>query len=206
MVGSKQPVPSFLSVPEAEAHCQTGASVWKFASTDDGLNPDVVLVGIGCELMFEVICAASILRRKCPSMRIRVVNVTDLMILESETLHPHSLTNREFDSLFTPDRPIHFNYHGYGNEIRGLLFGRPRLDRVTIESYREEGSTTTPFDMMLRNCVSRYHVMEAAIRGAARHNEKVALDMTSLLAETRYQISKVGAYIMTMGNGSFCLF
>ncbi len=106
------------------------------------------------------------------------MNVTDLMILESETLHPHSMTNQEFDSLFTSDRPVHFNYHGYANEIKGLLFGRRCLDRVTIESYKEEGSTTTPFDMMLRNGVSRYHVMEYAIRGASRVNETVAMDMT----------------------------
>jgi len=206
MVGSKQPAPVFLSVEEAEKHCQAGASVWKFASTDKGLNPDVVLVGIGCELMFEVVCAASILRRLCPALRVRVVNVTDLMILESETLHPHSMTDHEFESLFTPDRPVHFNYHGYANEIKGLLFGRPKLDRVTIECYKEEGSTTTPFDMMLRNCVSRYHVMEAAVRGGAKHKSKVALDMTSLLAETRHQITKVQEYIYKKGKGTYINF
>jgi xylulose-5-phosphate/fructose-6-phosphate phosphoketolase len=124
MVGSKQPQPVFLSVEEADKHCQAGASVWKFASTDNGLNPDVVLVGIGSELTFEVVVAASILRKICPALRVRVVNITDLMILEAETLHPHSLKNDEFSSLFTADRPIHFNYHGYSNEIRGLLFGR----------------------------------------------------------------------------------
>lgn len=128
------------------------------------------------------------------------------MILESETLHPHSLTTEEFESLFTKDRNVHFNYHGYANEIKGLLFGRRGLERVSIGCYREEGSTTTPFDMMLRNRVSRYHVMEAAIRGAARWNPKVALDMTELLAETRHQISKVQQYIYQTGNGRFVLF
>ena len=200
MVGSKQPQPVFLSVEEADKHCQAGASVWKFASTDDGLHPDVVLVGIGSELTFEVVVAASILRRICPALRVRVINVTDLMILESETQHPHSLSNEEFSSLFTADRPIHFNYHGYANEIRGLLFGRHHLDRVSIECYKEEGSTTTPFDMMLRNNVSRYHVIEAAIKGAARHNPKVALDMTSLLGDVRHQVSKVREYIMSTGR------
>lgn len=200
MVGSKQPVPTFLSVDEADKHCQAGASIWKFASTEDGLNPDVVLVGIGCELMFEVVAAAAILRRKCPTLRIRVVNVTDLMILESETLHPHSLNHEDFDALFTPDRAIHINYHGYSNEIKGLLFGRPKLDRISVECYKEEGSTTTPFDMMLCNSVSRYHVMEAAIRGAAKHNPKVALEMTSLLAEARHQVTKVREYIMETGK------
>ena len=150
--------------------------------------------------MFEVVVAAAILRRTCPALRVRVVNVTDLMILESETLHPHSLTNDAFDALFTADRPVHFNYHGYANEIKGLLFGRPNLDRVSIECYKEEGSTTTPFDMMLRNTVSRYDVMEAAIRGGAKHNPKVALEMTSLLGEVRHQRSKVRDFVMATGK------
>ena len=206
MVGSKQPQPVFLSVEEADKHCQAGASIWKFCSTDDGLDPDVVLVGIGSELMFEVVVAAAILRRKCPDLRVRVVNVTDLMILEAETLHPHALSNDEFSSLFTPDRPIHFNYHGYANEIKGLLFGRHNLDRVSIECYKEEGSTTTPFDMMLRNNVSRYDVVEAAIKGAAKHNKKIELDMTTLLGEVRHQVTKAHQYIMETGKdpeGSF---
>jgi xylulose-5-phosphate/fructose-6-phosphate phosphoketolase len=200
MVGSKQPQPVFLSVDEADKHCQAGASIWKFASTDSGLDPDVVLVGIGSELTFEVVVAASILRRKCPALRVRVVNVTDLMILEAETLHPHSLTNEAFESLFTKDKPIHFNYHGYSNEIKGLLFGRPNLDRVSIACYKEEGSTTTPFDMMLRNEVSRYHVIERAIKGGARGNPQVALDMTALLGEVRHQVSKAQEYIMSTGR------
>lgn len=200
MVGSKQLQPVFLSVEEANKHCQAGAGIWKFCSTDDGLNPDMVLVGIGSELMFEVVVAAAILRRLCPALRVRVINVTDLMILESETLHPHSLNTDEFSSLFTADRPIHFNYHGYANEIKGLLFGRKHLDRVTIECYKEEGSTTTPFDMRLRNCVSRYHVAEAAIRGGAKHNPKVALDMATLLGDIRHQVTKVQNYIMSSGR------
>jgi xylulose-5-phosphate/fructose-6-phosphate phosphoketolase len=200
MVGSKQPQPVFLSVEEANKHCQAGASVWKFCSTEEGLHPDVVLVGIGSEVMFEVVVAAAILRRLCPALRVRVVNVTDLMILEAETVHPHSLSTGEFDGLFTSDRPIHFNYHGYSNEIKGLLFGRKSLDRVTIQCYNEEGSTTTPFDMLLRNGVSRYHVAEAAIRGGAKINARVALDMATLLGDIRHQVTKVRSYIMSTGR------
>ncbi|KAF7884704.1 uncharacterized protein EAF02_005040 [Botrytis sinoallii] len=189
MVGSKQPQPVFLSPEEANKHCQAGASIWKFCSTDDGLDPDVVLVGIGSELMFEVVVAAALLRKKCPELRIRVVNVTDLMILEAETLHPHSLTREEFNSLFTEDKPTHFTYHGYSNEIKGLLFGRPNLERLSIACYKEEGSTTTPFDMMLRN--------EA--RGA-KGNKKVALEMTGWLGEIRGSRSRVGDYILREGR------
>ncbi|KAL9129582.1 MAG: hypothetical protein Q9217_002002 [Psora testacea] len=200
MVGSKQPQTVFLSTEEADSHCRAGASVWKFASTDSGLDPDVVIVGIGAELTFEVIKAAAVLREIAPSLRVRVINVTDLMILSHEGDHPHALSHDDFDALFTPDRPIHFNYHGYGNELKGLLFGRPNLHRLTIEAYAEEGSTTTPLDMMLRNRVSRYHVVEAAIRGAAIRNEKVRLDMHETLSSIRHDLVKVQEYIMRTGK------
>lgn len=201
MVGSKQPQPVFLNPEEADAHCRAGGSVWKFASTEDGVNPDVVLVGIGSELTFEVIAASALLHKKLPQLRVRVVNVTDLMILGLEGSHPHALSHDEFDALFTPDKPIHFNYHGYSNELKGLLFGRPQVDRITIESYREEGSTTTPFDMMLRNHVSRYHVAEAAIKGAAKTNEKVKMDMHGVLSEIHHDISKIQQSITEVGHG-----
>lgn len=200
MVGSKQPTPVFLSPEEAERHCQAGASVWKFCSTDGGLDPDVVLVGIGAELTFEVVMAAAILRRHSPELRVRVVNVTDLMILDNEGLHPHALTEADFSSLFTSDRHVHFNYHGYAGEIKGLLFGRPNLDRITISSYMEEGSTTTPFDMMLRNQTSRYHVMMQAVKGAAKVNPKIALNLVEILGELKHQIVKVQQFILKTGT------
>ncbi|GKZ78218.1 hypothetical protein AnigIFM56816_001604 [Aspergillus niger] len=196
MVGSKQPTPVYLSPEEAESHCRAGASIWRFCSTDNGLNPDVVLVGIGVEVMFEVIYAAAILRKRCPELRVRVVNVTDLMILEKEGLHPHALTTEAFDSLFGSDRPIHFNYHGYPGELKGLLFGRPRLDRVSVEGYMEEGSTTTPFDMMLLNRVSRYHVAQAAVIGASRRNEKVQVRQHELVSEFGHNIVETRKYIL----------
>lgn len=201
MVGSKQPQPVFLTADEADSHCRAGASVWKFASTDDGLDPDVVIVGIGAEITFEVIEAAAMLQKRTPNLRLRVVNVTDLMILENEGSHPHSLSHADFNALFTEDRPIHFNYHGYANELKGLLFGRPNLQRVSIESYSEEGSTTTPLDMMLRNRVSRYHVAEAAIRGASVCNERVRLDMHETLATLSHDLVKTQQFIMKTGRG-----
>ncbi|KAI5306317.1 hypothetical protein KEM56_001420 [Ascosphaera pollenicola] len=195
MVGSKQPTPIFLSAEEAEAHCRAGGSVWKWASTDEGANPDVVLVGIGTELTFEVLAAAALLRKRIPEMRVRVVNVTDLMILGRESSHPHSLSNQAFDALFTPDRHVHINYHGYANEVSGLLFGRPNLARVSIASYMEEGSTTTPFDMMLVNRVSRYHVAKAAVSGAARCNEEVRLSLPQYLALLDKDMKEASDYI-----------
>lgn len=200
MVGSKQPQPVFLSPEEADSHCRAGASVWKFASTEDGLDPDVVIVGIGAELTFEVIEAAAMLRKKAPGLRVRVVNVTDLMILIHEGGHPHALAHDAFEGLFTTDKPVHFNYHGYPAEIQGLLFGRPNMDRISVAGYAEEGSTTTPLDMMLRNGVSRYHVAEAAIRGAAVRNEKIRLDMHELLSSVRHDLSKLQEHIMATGK------
>ncbi|KAF2270153.1 D-xylulose 5-phosphate/D-fructose 6-phosphate phosphoketolase [Lojkania enalia] len=200
MVGSKQPSAVFLSPKEAEAHCRAGASIWEFTSTDKGLNPDVVLVGIGAELTFEVVKAAELLREMVPELRVRVVNVTDLMVLGTEGTHPHALTDDDFDSLFTSDRAVHFNYHGYATELKGLLFARSSVHRITVEGYREEGSTTTPFDMVLANHVSRYHVMEYALRGAAKINERVRVRLVPLLAELKHRIRKTSDYILKEGK------
>jgi xylulose-5-phosphate/fructose-6-phosphate phosphoketolase len=201
MIGSKQPTPVFLEPEKAENHCRAGGSVWKFASTDDGLNPDIVLVGIGTELTFEVVQAAALLRKRVPELRVRVVNVTDLMILGAQSTHPHALSDDAFDALFTPDLNIHFNYHGYENELKGLLFGRPRLERVTIGSYIEEGSTTTPFDMLLVNGVSRFHVAKAAVKGASHHNEKVRMKQQELLSALDHDILSTRQYIIENKDG-----
>ncbi|KAF8442369.1 phosphoketolase [Boletus edulis BED1] len=191
MVGSKQPTTVWLSPEEANRHCKSGASVWKFASTEEGVNPDAydsslrldydsnkqfsVLVGIGTEVTFEVIAAAALLRKLVPALRVRVVNVTDLMILGPPGSHPHALSDATFDSLFTPDRPVIVNYHSYPVEVKGLLYGRPNIERISIRGYQEEGTTTSPFDMMLCNQVSRYDVAAAAIRAGEFYNPKVAI-------------------------------
>lgn len=195
MVGSKQLQPIFLSAEEVDSHCRAGASVWKFASTDNSLHLDVVLVSIGAETTFEVIEAAAMLRRIAPNLRVRVVNITDLLILKHEGGHPHALSHEDFDALFTADRPIHINYHGYPEEVKGLIFGRPNLHRISIEAYSEEGSTTTPLDMMLRNRVSRYHIAEAAIKDGVVRNEKVRLDMHEMLSNVRHDLVKLQEYI-----------
>ncbi|KZP31650.1 D-xylulose 5-phosphate/D-fructose 6-phosphate phosphoketolase [Athelia psychrophila] len=195
MVGSKQPTPVWLSPEEADKHCIAGASIWKFASVDEGKSPDVVLVGIGVEVTFEVIAAAALLRKHVPALRVRVVNVTDLMILALEGSHPHALTREDFDALFTADRPVHFNFHGYPIELKGLLFGRSRLERVTMEGYNEEGTTTSPFDMMLCNKTSRYHVAAAAIRAGAKHNPAVAVDSHEMAMFMMHMAAKDREYI-----------
>ena len=110
MVGSKQPSAVWLSPEEADRHCRAGAGIWQFASTNKGVDPDVV--GIGAEMMFEVVAAAAILRKIAPELKVRVVNVTDLMVLGEVGSHPHALNNDDFNAIFTHDKSIHFNYHG----------------------------------------------------------------------------------------------
>jgi len=165
----------------------------------------------------EVLSAAALLRKKCPELRVRVVNVTDLMILAPHSVHPHGLTKEAFDTLFTPDRAIHFNYHGYPIELKGLLFGRPHLDRVSIEGYNEEGTTTTPFDvsiilslfkyltnsrfqMMLCNRTSRFHVAAAAVRGGARVNPKVSVVEHELVSELLHDAEVYRKYAHEQGD------
>ncbi|KAG2147595.1 XFP N-terminal domain-containing protein [Suillus clintonianus] len=200
MVGSKQPTPVWLSPDEANMHCVAGASIWKFASVDDGVDPDVVLVGIGVEVTFEVIAAAALLRKMAPALRVRVINVTDLMILGPHGSHPHALSDDDFDTLFTKDKNIIINYHGYPIEVKGLIFGRPGVDRITIEGYREEGTTTSPFDMMLCNHTSRYHVAAAAIRAGALFSTKVSTEAHAEAAYIMHMAAKDKEYIFAHGT------
>ncbi|KXN81336.1 putative phosphoketolase [Leucoagaricus sp. SymC.cos] len=196
IVGGK-PTPVWLGRQEANKHCIAGTSVWRFASVDGGINPDVVLVGVGVEVTFEVIAAASLLRKRCPNLRVRAVNITDLMVLNHKYAHPHALDDEQLSILFTEDRPVHFNYHGY----QGLLFGRPGLmERVIIAGYKEEGTTTSPFDMMLCNNISRFDVATAAIHGGSRVNPKVAVNAHIEISALRHEAKKVQDYIYKHGE------
>lgn len=174
IIANKQPLPVWLSPEEAAAHCRAGASHWTWAGTEGGEDPDVVLVGIGDVLMQEVIAAAQLLHRDIPELRVRVINVTDLLILARESEHPHGLSDEQFAALFTADCPLVFNFHGYPSAIEELLFGRPQRRSVLINGYREEGTTTTPFDMLVRNGASRYNLMLQAIATCAPRNPAVA--------------------------------
>ncbi|KAM0334473.1 hypothetical protein ACHAQA_001501 [Verticillium albo-atrum] len=202
MIGSKQPTTTFLSAAEADKHCRAGASTWDFASSplSAGEQPDVVLVGIGVEVTFEVVKAAELLRTLAPALKVRVVNVTDLMVLAAESRHPHSLSRAEFIDLFTADRQLCFNYHGYAAELQGLLFGRPNMDRISIEGYREEGSTTTPFNMMLVNCVSRFDVAARALRGGAELNDDIKKGLDKSVKEIDSRVEEIRQFINKEGK------
>lgn len=173
IVGTKNPAPVLLSVEEAEKHCVAGASVWEEYSTNKGADPDVVLCGIGFELTYEVVAAAQLLRKEFgDQLRVRVVNVVDLLILAAPGHHPHALDENGFNSLFPPGVPIIMNYHGYPSQLRNLLFDRKHSvgrSRFWINGYREQGTTTTPFSMLRLNQCGRFDVMQQAL-SYVQHN------------------------------------
>ena len=199
VVVNKPLMPQWLSMDDAIAHCRAGASIWPWASIDDGIDPDVVLVGIGDNPTLEVMAAASLLRQDIPELRVRVVNVTDLFVLENSHDHPHGLDADMFEALFTADRPVVINFHGYPSAVKQLLFGRHSVRRFHINGYQEEGTTTTPFDMNVRNGTSRYQVASQAIRLAAVQNPRVAVKASALVHRYEYILVDHHRYIQENG-------
>lgn len=157
VVAGKQPNPVWLTMDEAVRHCARGLGIWEWAGTEvDGEEPDVVLACAGDIPTIEVLAAAKILRERVPRLKVRVVNVVDLMRLQAEKEHPHGLSDREFDTIFTPDKPIVFAYHGYPWLIHRLTYGRSGHSNLHVRGFIEEGTTTTPFDMVMRNDLDRF--------------------------------------------------
>jgi xylulose-5-phosphate/fructose-6-phosphate phosphoketolase len=159
VVAGKQPSPNWLSMDEAVLHCSRGIGIWDFASSDDGDLPDVVMACAGDVPTLETLAAVDIVRRELPDVKVRVINVVDLMRLQPSDEHPHGLTDHEFDSLFTKDRPIVFAYHGYPWLIHRLTYRRTNHGNMHVRGYKEEGTTTTPFDMVMLNDLDRYHLV-----------------------------------------------
>jgi xylulose-5-phosphate/fructose-6-phosphate phosphoketolase len=159
IVAGKQPALQYLDMPAAMAHCAAGAGIWAWASTDGGDEPDVVLACAGDVPTLEVLAAAALLREHLPALRVRVVNVVDLMRLQPTSEHPHGLADADFDALFTRDRPVIFAYHGYPTLIHRLTYRRTNHDNFHVRGYKEEGTTTTPFDMVVLNDLDRFHLV-----------------------------------------------
>jgi xylulose-5-phosphate/fructose-6-phosphate phosphoketolase len=160
IVSGKQPSFDWLDMDAAILHCTRGAGIWEWASSDgDGAEPDVVLACAGDVPTLEVLAATSILRQRLPRLRVRVVNVVDLMRLQPETEHPHGMSDAEFDALFTTGRPVIFAYHGYPWLIHRLTYSRAGHDQFHVRGYKEEGTTTTPFDMVVMNDMDRFHLV-----------------------------------------------
>ncbi|WP_152351931.1 phosphoketolase family protein [Brachybacterium subflavum] len=164
VVAGKQPGPQWLSMDEAIVHCTRGLGIWEWAGTEvEGEEPDVVLACAGDIPTIEVLAAAKILREQIPDLRVRVVNVVDLMRLQHDSEHPHGLSEREFDGIFGESSPVVFAYHGYPWLIHRLSYRHDRASRIHVRGYKEEGTTTTPFDMLMRNDMDRYHLVIDAI-------------------------------------------
>ena len=169
IVIDKQPQLQFLTMDEAVEHCTRGAGVWEWAGTDDGTSdPDIVLACAGDVVTMETVAAAQILRDKLPGLRVRVVNVVDLMTLPRRKDHPHGMSETLFTELFTDTVDVVFSFHGYPGAIHQLVHGRPDADRFRVRGFIEQGTTTTPFDMTVRNKASRYHLVMDAINNSKR--------------------------------------
>lgn len=200
VITDKLEMPQWLTMEEAVSHCRAGASVWKWASTDEGVDPDVVLVGIGDDMTVEILAAAQLLMEEIPALRLRVINVTDLLVIESESLHPHGLDEEMFEALFTSHCPVIFNFHGYPSALKQLLFHRGDTERFYINGYIEEGTTTTPFDMLVRNNASRYHIAKQAIRLASHTNPDVAAAAMEKISMLDYILRDHRRYIVENGD------
>jgi xylulose-5-phosphate/fructose-6-phosphate phosphoketolase len=159
IVAGKQPALNFLSMDEAVVHCTRGIGIWPWASTDAGDEPDVVLACAGDTPTLEALAAAALLRERLPDLRVRFVNVVDLMRLQPEPEHPHGMSDRDFDTLFTANRPVVFAYHGYPWLIHRLTYRRTNHPNMHVRGYKEEGTTTTPFDMVMLNDLDRFHLV-----------------------------------------------
>src|SRR5205085_324409 len=174
IVAGKQPALDYLTMEEAIAHCTRGIGIWEWASNDAGAEPDVVLACAGDIPTLETVCAAAMLRELLPELKVRVVNVVDLMRLEPDSEHPHGLSDAQFDALFTRSRPVIFAYHGYPWLIHRLTYRRSNHHNIHVRGYKEEGTTTTPFDMVMLNELDRFHLVMDVIDRVPALGERAA--------------------------------
>jgi xylulose-5-phosphate/fructose-6-phosphate phosphoketolase len=196
IVASKQANPQWLGMKAAEDHCARGASVWTWASSDGGGPPDVVLAAAGDVPTTETLAAAWLLARRMPELKVRVVNVVDLFALMSHNDHPHGLDDDAFVELFTESAPVIFAFHGYPGVIHELVHHRPKPERFHVRGYVEEGRTTTPFDMLVLNCMSRFHLAIAALSRAGRLRSHAGTAIDAL----GERLAAHGAYIRDHGE------
>jgi xylulose-5-phosphate/fructose-6-phosphate phosphoketolase len=196
IVAGKQPAPTWLTMDQAVEHCARGIGVWEWASSEGQSDPDVVMACAGDVPTLETLAAVSILRARFPELRVRVVNVVDLMRLQPETEHPHGLSDTEFDAIFTTDRPVIFAYHGYPWLIHRLTYRRTNHHGIHVRGYKEEGTTTTPFDMVMMNDLDRFHLVIDVIDrvpGLEGHAVVVRQDMVDARNAARRYTREMGA-------------
>ena len=197
IIAGKQPAPQWLDMDAAVRHCAAGAGVWAWASNDvddDKQGPDVVMACAGDVPTLEALAAVTLLRVYVPDIRIRFVNVVDLMVLQPPSEHPHGLADHEFDALFTTDKPVIFAFHGYPAIIHKLTYRRSNHDRIHVRGYKEEGTTTTPFDMVVLNNLDRYQLALDAIRRIPRLAGQVAAETARFNATLQRHKRYIGEY------------
>jgi xylulose-5-phosphate/fructose-6-phosphate phosphoketolase len=163
IVAGKQPAPQWLNMDQAIKHCTAGIGIWEWASNDRDGEPDVVMACCGDVPTLETLAAVDLMHRHIPELKIRVINVVDLMTLQPPGEHPHGLSDKDFDALFTTDKPIIFAFHGYPWLIHRLTYRRASHDNLHVRGYKEEGTTTTPFDMCVLNDLDRFHLVQDVI-------------------------------------------
>jgi len=184
IVAGKQPSPQWLTIAEAADHCARGLGAWEWASNDDG-DPEVVLACAGDVPTMETLAAVAVLRTHVPGLRMRVVNVVDLMTLQPASEHPHGLPDEEFDALFTRDRPVVFAFHGYPSLIHRLAYRRANHRNLHVRGFKEEGTTTTPFDMVVLNDVDRFHLALDVLARVPRLRGDAAADAAAAFCHER---------------------
>ncbi len=196
IVAGKQPAPQWLPMKAAAEHCALGIGIWEWAGSDEGGEPDVVLACCGDVPTLEILAAAKILRSLTPDLKVRVVNVVDLMKLQPSSEHPHGLDDKDFDALFTKDKPILFAFHGYPFLIHRLTYRRNNHPNLHVRGYKEEGTTTTPFDMAVRNDLDRFHL----VIDAARQVPKLAPRAAHIRQIMMDKLFEHGNYIQERGD------
>jgi len=174
IVAGKQPAPQWLTMDQAVKHCSAGLGIWEWASNDKGGEPDVVMACCGDVPTLETLAAVDLMRKHVPELRVRVVNVVNLMTLQAPNEHPHGLPHGEFDAIFTKDRPVIFAFHGYPWLIHRLTYRRTNHENLHVHGYREEGTTTTPFDMAVRNQLDRFSLISDVINRVPKLGERAA--------------------------------
>ncbi|HET7115138.1 MAG TPA: phosphoketolase family protein [Hanamia sp.] len=195
IVAGKHPAPQWLSMDEAVVHCTKGIGIWEWVSNDKGTEPDVVMGCAGDVPTLETLAAVSILREKLPELKIRVVNVVDLMKLQPETEHPHGLSDKDFDALFTKNKPVIFAFHAYPWLIHRLTYRRTNHDNIHVRGYKEEGTITTPYDMTVMNQLDRWDLVQDVIDRLPQLNDKadyLKQEMKDKLIEHKNYIRKNG--------------
>ncbi len=194
VVAGKHALPQWLTMEQAVIHCTQGIGIWQWASNDQDAEPDVVMACCGDTPTLEALAAVSILRENLPEMKIRVVNVIDLMRLQPATEHPHGLSEADYNSLFTTDKPIIFNFHGYASLVHGLTYRRANR-RLHVRGYKEEGTITTAFDMRVQNEIDRFHLVQDVVDNLAHLGSRGAYlkqKMRDKLIEHKHFIDEHG--------------